>query len=286
MLPPAGLQVIPDHAIQPSLLTPTSRVNGSSDAAGAPLSLTQAAEPGPLQLDQPPRTDLLANIVDDLGDVVRFPFTMRSNESLYFIPSVALIGLTLTEDLDLYPRLHDPRNSLYDQGMPYLTSLGDGVTDLAICGLLYGLGGDKGTRAADLSLEALADTGVTVFVLKGIFSAVRPEKNSNDRRFFDYGGSIWDGSFPSGHTAAAFTLAAVLGKAYHMEFATYGLAAGVAYSRIYLSKHWPSDVLAGAVLGTWMGLWVMDKRGWSENTSSLVPEIKNGVPSLHWRARW
>ncbi len=63
------------------------------------------------------------------------------------------------------------------------------------------------------------------------------------------GRSLKYNSFPSGHSATAFTGAAILvylfGGWYWLSFAVAGL---VAYSRIYVGVHYPLDVSAGAVL--------------------------------------
>jgi undecaprenyl-diphosphatase len=58
-------------------------------------------------------------------------------------------------------------------------------------------------------------------------------------------------SFPSGHAARAFAVAALLsfGRGPRFYGASFVLAAGIALSRIYLGLHWPSDVLFGALLG-------------------------------------
>lgn len=70
-------------------------------------------------------------------------------------------------------------------------------------------------------------------------------------------------SFPSGHTTAAFATLAVLAvfrmpKGFVISVAV--LAVLVAFSRMYLFVHYPSDVLVGAVLGAIIGFacaWVL-----------------------------
>ena len=58
-------------------------------------------------------------------------------------------------------------------------------------------------------------------------------------------------SFPSGHTATAFTAAAMCAFAVGgWGFIAFVIAALVGYSRIYLGVHFPADVIAGAVIGT------------------------------------
>jgi undecaprenyl-diphosphatase len=62
-------------------------------------------------------------------------------------------------------------------------------------------------------------------------------------------------SFPSGHTMTAFAIALVISFYYpSLEGALYFLAASIAVSRIVLGMHFLSDVLAGAILGSGLGI--------------------------------
>lgn len=64
-----------------------------------------------------------------------------------------------------------------------------------------------------------------------------------------------DYSFPSGHTGVAFAFAAavsLLGKKAHKTALVFACIMGI--SRLYLYVHYPTDVLAGAVVGTVCGL--------------------------------
>jgi len=72
-----------------------------------------------------------------------------------------------------------------------------------------------------------------------------------------------DPSFPSGHTSRAFVLVAVFGlhhRKWLVGLLPYGIAVGLA--RVYEGAHYPTDVIAGAILGFAIGamFWWLDSK--------------------------
>lgn len=85
-------------------------------------------------------------------------------------------------------------------------------------------------------------------------------------------------SFPSAHATSSLAAATALGRvAPQGRPALYALAAAICVSRPYLGMHYPSDVLAGAVLGTLLGRAVPGLDGDSrEGALAPAPQVHTG----------
>src|SRR5882672_264041 len=98
-----------------------------------------------------------------------------------------------------------------------------------------------------LAGEAAINSLVAVETLKYSLGRQRPFQGNGSGSFFQ-GGT----SFPSEHSAAAWSIAGVVAHEYPgplMKIMAYGLASLVDYSRIRGRQHFPSDVLVGSIMG-------------------------------------
>jgi membrane-associated phospholipid phosphatase len=114
--------------------------------------------------------------------------------------------------------------------------------------------GPAGPATAREVLLAVAGTNAAVEGLKRLTFRARPDgehKRSN-------------AAFPSSHAANAFAIAAGLSRRFpRATIPLWLFAAVVAFSRMYLDRHWLSDVVVGALLGiafAWLAHAVLERR--------------------------
>ncbi|RKY59971.1 MAG: hypothetical protein DRP95_04605 [Candidatus Latescibacterota bacterium] len=154
-----------------------------------------------------------------------------------------------------YRALHDLyRAPWLDRTMEWITRLGDLRLQLTLCAGMAAYGRNYERETARLQLVAFVCSGLIVSTLKELTDRPRPEyPNSRD-------------SFPSGHSAIAWAGASLFGRRYpKYRWAYYITASLVSLSRVYLGKHYPSDVLIGAIIGygTAELAWHYRERIWS-----------------------
>ncbi|ERJ57408.1 hypothetical protein M472_01375 [Sphingobacterium paucimobilis HER1398] len=95
-----------------------------------------------------------------------------------------------------------------------------------------------------------AITAVVNYGLKQIFKRARPFRKYNNFVAVTQASGY---SFPSGHTSSAFSTAVSLSQSYPKWYViapSLVWSSSVAYSRMYLGVHYPSDIAAGALLGS------------------------------------
>lgn len=115
-------------------------------------------------------------------------------------------------------------------------------------------GGSEGlSRGAARAAAGFLATGALTQTLKWAVGRPRPDLGPG-------AGGLRPGStdndhqaWPSGHAAVAFSLATTVAMETENPWigaTAYGLAGVTAWSRVYADRHWTSDVVAGAVIGT------------------------------------
>ena len=152
------------------------------------------------------------------------------------------------------------QNPLFDWLMPFLTDLNKHPLALVFVVILWILllvkGGRAGRIAALLLIPTIAfsDQLNSTFV-KHLVDRPRPCHMLAGVHLLVSCGSGW--SFPSSHAVNNFAGAVVLATYLpRWSWAFYAFAATIAFSRVYVGVHYPSDVLGGTLLGFACG-WLM-----------------------------
>ena len=109
-----------------------------------------------------------------------------------------------------------------------------------------------------VSLKALLAADIATGILKVTVGRARPDYSSHPDDFRPFSFNRDQYSFPSGHTAHAFSIATVLTRRFGqthawVPYAVYSVATATAVSRVLDRQHWVTDVVAGAAIGTLAG---------------------------------
>jgi membrane-associated phospholipid phosphatase len=127
-----------------------------------------------------------------------------------------------------------------------------------------------------LCLESFALASLFTRIPKILVGRERPN-NLEGYGPFTIKGPFHGNSFPSGHTTAVFAVASVVATQYRetkwVPVTAYSMATLVGLSRIYDNKHWLTDVVAGATIGTLVGN-LVSHRG--TNSKLTVVPFRNG----------
>lgn len=185
--------------------------------------------------------------------------------------AVFVIGTAAIMPLDRRIAVESQRPSFQDNSalrhtMTTFRVLGEpGSIALAGATYIYGRAGNS-PRSAELGLrtiESIGAAGITTLLLKGVAGRARPyvvsDTNPHDYKFGRGFHNDDDTSFPSGHVTTAFAAASTASQEIQYLWPNasklwtpilFTSASLVGVARIYEDKHWASDVIAGAAVGT------------------------------------
>jgi membrane-associated phospholipid phosphatase len=192
---------------------------------------------------------LVRDFIVDQKDLWTSPARVRMKDTSWLVPLSGLTAGLFVTDADVNRHLTQSPSS---------TSHYEKISTAAVGGLVGGAAGmwvlshyngnDHWNETGFLAGEAAVHSVIMTETLKYSLRRQRPFQGDGTGPFFQRGGT----SFPSEHSAAAWSVAAILAHEYPgplTKILAYGAASLVSYSRVRAEKHFPSDVLIGAVIG-------------------------------------
>ncbi len=214
------------------------------------------------------------SLLHNLGEQAEAPFSFTPRQ--WLITGVAAgitFGLTKIDgEIDDGTKNLKQKSRFINKASPIISSFGSntGILSVVAFGSVSAILKDKkGLQTSLLATQAMITSGIWVHLIKTLTGRERPEADylfSKSEAGKWYGpfaqydqdlatkkpGSSFD-SFPSGHTATAFSIASVFAMQYKdikaVPIISYSAATLVGLSRLTEHKHWASDVFTGALLG-------------------------------------
>jgi membrane-associated phospholipid phosphatase len=224
----------------------------ASDGADAKAAEKPVLEMNPyVPVEDFARTGVSGHFVDLLEDQKRIwtsPSKIRFSDVNWLVPLGGITaGLFVTDSqfsasLNQNPTTIKHYKDVSNYGLAGLIGAAGGLYVLS-----FPTHNDHWRETGFLAGEAALNSLITVEALKYSLQRESPYEGNGAGRFFS-GGS----SFPSQHSAVAWSIAGVFAHEYPGTIPSlfaYGAASAISLSRIKAREHFPSDVLVGSVLG-------------------------------------
>jgi membrane-associated phospholipid phosphatase len=244
-------------------VAPAQTQDGGAAAPPPDDGSTKAQKPPP-----PAHTGLAALAVETLNDFKAFP----KRESTWVILGVGGALAAAAHPADKSLNAHLVSSSTADKIWKPGDFIGGAGMAIAPVGVYligrYLVADDPETRTnkwSHLGFDLVRAQIVDEVFVQGIKYTVNRTRPNGSKH-----------SFPSGHSAATFALAAVIERhlGYRMALPTLAIATYVGTSRLHDNVHYLSDVVFGAALGTAVGWTVVGRHG--RSNYALGPEFVPG----------
>jgi membrane-associated phospholipid phosphatase len=194
----------------------------------------------------------LKNLVSDQVAVWKSPAHIRWADGIWLFPLAAVTGGFFATDravphaLSTDPKKLNHYSTFSNYGVYSLVGAGGGL-------YLWSKVShdDHQSETGVLAGEAAINSFAVETGFKYAFGRERPNEGQGLGKFFEGGVS-----FPSDHSAAAWSIASVIAHEYPgplTQVAVYGLATAVSASRVLGKQHFPSDVVVGGAIGWLIG---------------------------------
>lgn len=194
----------------------------------------------------------LRHLLSDQEDIWTSPGHLRWADASWLFPLAAVTGGFFATDRSVPPALStnpaklNRYTSFSNYGLYSMVGAGGGLY------LLSKFSHDDHQKETGiLAGEAAIDSLGVATALEYSLGRERPDQGQGLGNFFQHGVS-----FPSDHSAVAWSIASVIAHEYpgpFTQFAVYGLATAVSASRVLGKQHFPSDVVIGGAMGWLIG---------------------------------
>jgi membrane-associated phospholipid phosphatase len=265
----------PGWGSAPALEEPADGAVATSTAdADVPLPDTP---PAPTEDQGKSFTASLGTAVKTIGEdewhIIKAPFSLNTKTMMWNGLAVGATGALIANDESV---AHQVSPSWHTTSLNIsngtLAGLGATAGGIFITGLVTH--NDHAIDTGIRSAEASVDSVILYAALKAILARQRPYTGAGEGKFFS--GNWTAGSFPSGHSTLAWTLATVMAREYPnwpMRLLMYGAATAVSTTRVTGGVHFPADVFSGAVIGFGVGTYISHK----DRKDLMVPRAQNRI---------
>lgn len=251
----ARAQITVPDASYPS---PSRAASGTRPTEAGIVAKSRAGSPGTYELEpgEDPQNRLLTPFLKHLAtDQENFwakPAHLRIKDLRWALPFTGLTAGLIASDSWLSKQVPDKPDQL---------KRSQNISNYAVFSLVGAAGAsyvfghmthnDHLREAGFLSGEAAVNSTGVAYAFKSLTQRPRPFVGDGNGTFFQ-GGS----SFPSEHTAVAWSVASVWAHEYPgplSQLLAYGLASAVTLTRVTGKQHFPSDAVIGSALGWYFG---------------------------------
>src|SRR5712691_8086565 len=202
------------------------------------------------------------NFLQDQKDIWLFP--VQLGKGRHWVPTIAVTGVTAALiAADAHDAPYFRRTPRFEEFNDIFsgrnTAVGMTIVPAAFLVVGHFRHDSYSEQTALLAGEAYANSAIVDIVMKVSTRRLRPSDiapNGNFSDTFFSSPKALSGintSFPSGHAAAAFSIATVFAHRYRrhrwVPWVAYGVAGAISFSRVTTQAHFPSDVFLGAALG-------------------------------------
>jgi PAP2 superfamily len=206
----------------------------------------------------PPSQSYIASYPKNIVSLVKTPFHWSADQWLQFGGSVILVGVLVPTDEVLNIPFENWTTSAAETFGEAGDVVGGAPFQFGLTGAALGVGlitkNKKWQNFALDNLQAQIFTGGLTWVVKELTHRARPETGEGNFAWYGPFHGQENKSFFSGHTSLSFSTATMIylytGRKWWVGALSYGTAAAVGISRMQQQKHWASDVVAGALIGT------------------------------------